>query len=116
MIKERSIAEILHDAADIYLWDGVGNYEYCSFNKNKYSCVAALVSEFGVSAYGNSLVRLSFSHVCRRRSKVIPFLKSLGVCYTTTYQFSKFNNHEEQQAARYLWLKFAALYAEELGI
>lgn len=99
------IAKVMHEAADIHLWDGLQILDI-SNRKSHYSCsavsYAAMMSGMSVSAMED----------------LFSWLINLG-CRVNTFQgFNsalEYPNIESQQAARYNWLKFAALIAEEGG-
>lgn len=46
----------------------------------------------------------------------LAFLESLGVETDSLFQFKEFRSGSERQGARYLWLDFARLVAEDEGI
>ena len=85
------IADVLHRAADLYLWDGTS-------------------ASSGTSAWhGGAWVP---------DGKVDPatvhkMLAAMGCQYGTPRQYPSSLNHFERQARRYQWLKFAALAAEQ---
>lgn len=93
------ISQILHKAADEYLWDGVKDKNVMS-----YSCAAVgiCMTYHGCSA--------------KQEAKVIEFLDQLGCPLYSMEAFDEFETYKDRQGARYLWLKFAALVAEEEGI
>ena len=94
------ISEILHEAADVYLWDGIEDDAWCS----EYSCCAV----------SDAVQALRVSGVCEKR--IYRGLEEMGVNVTNVYQFNEFPFGEQRQAARYSWLKFAAMIAEEQGV
>jgi hypothetical protein len=49
-------------------------------------------------------------------SKIWDFLESLGLYIDSDVQFRVFTPGPERQGARYAWLMFASMYAEELGL
>jgi hypothetical protein len=94
-----TIAEVLHRAADEFLWSGRGRYDFGK-TKFRYSCDAAAQAckRFGVSA-----------------EVVLDGLREMGVNTDSINEFGdKFSS--KTQAARFMWLKFAALIAEEQGV
>lgn len=106
-----TIAEILHIAADKYL--AVKREEYCLYggNKEKYSCCA--VEE--------AVYRLYFTcdieEIYQKENlvkRIKQGLKNMG-CPVESVDAFKDNCDfvEENQQARYAWLKFAAMMAEE---
>lgn len=97
------IAEILHKAADEYL--AHNRYSYYAGNKVRYTCSAI------------ELATRWDDDLCER---IQTGLIEMG-CPTSSC--SAFVNlgypdflDEETQGARYMWLKFAALMAEEQGV
>jgi hypothetical protein len=101
--KQHTVADALHYAADHVL--AATKYEYrCVPNKHKYSCCAAT----------DACIDLNI-----RWSVVIKGLENMG-CPTSSLNafndqgYDKFS--EEAQGMRYMWLKWAALMAEEQGV
>ena len=101
--KQPTVADALHLAADKYL--ASTKYEYhCVPNKHKYSCCAAT----------DACIDLNI-----RWSVVIKGLENMG-CPTSSLialndaGYDTFS--EKNQQARYMWLKWAALMAEEQGV
>lgn len=92
-----SIADVLHRAADEFLWDGIA-----PVMSQDYSCAALYLAtgpgwtyEYRVALAG---------------------LRNMGVDVGSYGEFDEFPEGPERQAARYMWLKFAALIAEEQGV
>lgn len=101
------ISKILHKAADKYLWDGFGSPPNEEAQNEIYSCLAihkVLIEK----QYANNFVS------CEKI--VSDFLKKMGLRTYSNIEFAEFKNTEEAQGARYLWLKFAALVAEDEGL
>ena len=90
------ISEILHEAADVYLWDGIED----DHDKQLYSCDAIN------TATENTQTLL----------KIKSGLKEMGLNTETFSEFKEFPYGEQRQSARYTWLKFAAMIAEEQGV
>lgn len=108
MTKFPLISDILHNAADHHLSDGT-KYDY--WNNNKFSCCAVEVS------IENSIDTLN---ICGRdymifNDQVFSGLRELG-CDTGSLSLFTHLKPKEQQQARYFWLKWAALQAEEQGV
>lgn len=109
-----TIAEILHLAADKYLAAKSTEYWYNNGKKEKYSCCAvieaamSLLSEDKIDSLEdrNELIK-----------RVYEGLKEMGCPINSSDAFDEANvfNPESQQA-RYAWLKFAAMIAEEQGV
>lgn len=93
------VSDILRDAADKFLWDGM----YEPSPALTYSCDAVL---------GGAMGDCDFSE----RRYVRAFLGDLGVDDYGHYEFDEFEEGEERQGARFLWLDFAALVAEDEGL
>jgi hypothetical protein len=94
-----TIAEVLHRAADDFLWDG---REYASGGVAA-SCFAVEDAANSVGA-ADELVDRCFDG-----------LKAMGVD-VSKFDFGDFRDSPERQGARYAWLKFAAMIAEEQGV
>lgn len=99
LATENRISEILWIAANEKLWSG---NDADSFG-DVYSCDA-------VGRYG--------SNKTFYQENAIDFLIELGVNYEDEddEQFIEFEGDEERQGARYLWLDFARLVAEDEGL
>jgi hypothetical protein len=115
MTKQPTVADVLHFAADKCL---VAHYRYHEGRyKEKFSCCAideALHEMFGVY----------FSYESSQLSRCISEgLKNMG-CRTGSHTlFRKYGDpteyseiNHEVQGMRYMWLKWAALMAEEQGV
>jgi hypothetical protein len=104
-----TIAEILHVAADKFLASKESEYWLNGGTKEKYSCNA---------------VECSVSKVCKDYISYIPLLdriyeglEAMGCPVDSCDAFQNDQNiNEENQQARYAWLKFAAMIAEEQGV
>jgi hypothetical protein len=94
------LSEVLWIAANEQLWDGDLRYD----NLSEYSCGA-------VSALISSPMIFSWTF-----TSTIKFLRELGVQSSCTKQFNEFDPGPERQGARYLWLDFARLVAEDEGL
>jgi hypothetical protein len=96
-----TIAEVLHFAADELLWDGSGDTDPDYI----YSCDAAMRAAQRLGGWGLWPV-------------VECGLANMGVDTGSLGQFDNIGDRmsAERQAARYAWLKFAALIAEEQGV
>jgi hypothetical protein len=92
-----TIAELLHKAADSHLSRaGVGGRD-----KEVESCTAVVVAA--------EKMNVDYRPVWHG-------LQEMGVYTFSFMQFEEFPRGPERQAARYAWLKFAALIAEEQGV
>lgn len=92
------ISEVLWVAANEYLWNGVDIYH----RKDEFSCLAVGAADGLFWDYKNS--------------EAVKFLKSLGCPIGALGSFKNFKYGTERQGARYAWLMFASMYAEELGL
>jgi hypothetical protein len=106
--SEYSIAYILRYAADNFLAENQQDY-LTSDNKSKYSCVAV---DLAMSKLGLHSEELSI--------QISKGLENMGLDTGAIRKFGDASNNyeltEETQAARYNWLYFAALIAEEQGV
>jgi hypothetical protein len=91
------INDVLWDAANELLWDGES--PNLGGTREEFSCVAA-----------NWVV---FREASTFSSELEDFLGSLGVDFTSPTQFNEFEEGPIRQGARYLWLDFARLVAED---
>lgn len=92
-----TIAEILHLAADRHLWN-----DWPQVGTAEYSCYA-----IGRACYSlRASIRLELS--------IYKGLKRMGLKTTSLTQFDSIKHN--RQGARYAWLKFAAMIAEEQGV
>jgi hypothetical protein len=129
--KQVLISDILHDAADKFLQynrndqapyrfmynDGLSvQQETC--DAERFSCCAveaAIAYNFGIGRWVDDTKKLS--------KKVKQGLRAMGCPTGSSTAFSKygdnnnwqFENHEVQ-GMRYMWLKWAAMMAEEQGV
>jgi len=101
MKKQPKISEILHLAADKYLWSG---YSKDRRDTAIYSCFAIdeAIDDLGLSTYGTN--------------KLFRGLKEMGLDIGSSRAFNEFHGDPQRQSARYNWLKFAAMIAEEQGV
>ena len=104
------ISEILHEAADKYLAVDTDDYNNdCS--KHYFSCCA--IEQVIEERYG-------WTAVCNHplHFRILDGLENMGLNTDSGTAFDKFKlkSKEEKQQARYGWLKFAALIAEEQGV
>lgn len=110
-MKEYTIAEILHVAADKHL--AAKRYEYWSNggNKEKFSCCAMHEAVISLNrTFTGSEVEVVIDRITKG-------LEALGCPVDSTDAFhDDFQFNAENQQARYAWLKFAATIAEEQGV
>jgi hypothetical protein len=95
-----TIADALHLAADKYLAANLHQFA-TDIDKSMFSCnaVSDACCELGVN-FGGVLVGL----------------KNMGCDVTSDALFKQFTVIEQVQGMRYMWLKWAALMAEEQGV
>jgi hypothetical protein len=94
-----TIAEVLHRAADEFLWDGESQRTWDS--DYLYSCDAIFA---GLNLPANIRTRIKLG------------LIEMGLDAEDFYHFDDFRAGPQRQGARYAWLKFAAMIAEEQGV
>jgi hypothetical protein len=93
----KKISDILWDAANKHLWDGVKPLRHCE--EEEFSCLAVDEAEGYPSRY-----------------RATYFLEDLGVNGFSATEFRKFKRGEIRQGARYLWLMFAYQVALDEGL
>jgi hypothetical protein len=105
------ISKILHQAADKYLWNGIGGR--CPSGKAEYSCEAVMFR----------LYELGYEDWYELRLRIFDGMQRMGLNTHSLSAFDEFENQDNfvratpaSQGARYAWLKFAALIAEEQGV
>ncbi len=111
--KQYTIAEVLHYAADHCL-AAESRFEERR-GKKKFSCCAvdeAIVKMTGYAYSGESALL---------RRRVMDGLKAMGCDTGSSALFKKYGDklykyNHEVQGMRYMWLKWAALMAEEQGV
>jgi hypothetical protein len=119
MLKtEIKISDILHLAADNYLAKDFEEEQESSWIKSHFSCDA--VDSAGVELLGEKWRRRQGIH-----ARIVQGLESMGCKTNSCHQFSELEQLSEggilyectpeSQAARYFWLKWAALMAEDQG-
>jgi len=114
-MNKPTIADVLHRAADEFL---VVDYLESCMQKERYSCLAVESALFKYEQEGV----LTMPEVVDLFSRIREGMEKMGVptdsleafcswCLDECVRYSK-----KIQAARYNWLKFAALIAEEQGV
>lgn len=111
--KEIKISEVLHLAADEYLAQGIDDETW--HGPYQYSCCAI---EKALAKILQNPVPATFH---RHYSIIKQGLRNLGLENLSSVEaFKEFENFydptPESQGARYMWLKFCALLAEEQGV
>lgn len=112
MKKLPKISEILHLAADEYLYNGIaGCANPKNWSRRHYSC-DAIDAAIDAGARGGICDDLS--------TRIRVGLSNMGLIAASFDQFAEFevviSRTKESQGARYSWLKFAAMIAEEQGV
>lgn len=100
MSSGKQIAKLLRKAANQHLWDG--DWSKPSFGNEQFSCCAVEIASIGLP-YQTFFDALGH-------------LRRLGVRTESEGEFSEIAGYEARQGARFLWLHFAALVAEDGGI
>ncbi len=90
------VSEVLWKAANEELWDGEDRGWEDNPYDLEYSCYAIKAVAYGVN------------------TPVMDFIVELGVNSDSVRVFNEFEEGEARQGARYAWLMFASMYAEEL--
>jgi hypothetical protein len=103
-----TVADILHYAADNCLASTPDEYWVNGGSKEKFSCCAAI----------EACLRLSGSENYLEKSRLIKQgLENMGCPVQSVHAFKdNLKFVEKNQQARYAWLKFAAMMAEEQGV
>ena len=115
MKKQHTVADVLHYAADKCL---VAHSRYSEGSKEKFSCCAVDEAIYRITGEFYS----AESAALHRR--VIAGLKTMGCNTGSMTLFKKYGDdhmdfsavNHEVQGMRYMWLKWAALMAEEQGV
>lgn len=109
-----TIAEILHYAADKHLASKENEAWYHSGNKEKFSCCAVIEAVHHL--YDNYEIESDYD--CQKLiERIFKGLKAMGCPVNSTDAFGDNDKvNAENQQARYAWLKFAAMIAEEQGV
>lgn len=102
-MTEPTIAEILHYAADVCLWDGITSVHWP--DADPASCCAI----------GSACVALIPKFSEEYFYRIDAGLRNMGL-NTDDVNFLTFQRGPKRQGARYAWLKFAAMIAEEQGV
>ncbi len=113
--KQHTIADVLHRAADLHL---IAHERYEGGYRERFSCCA--IQEAIYRMYG-SLYGTESSAMYRR---IKDGLTNMGCDVGSSYLFKKYGDKPDRyedinhtvQGMRYMWLKWAALMAEEQGV
>jgi hypothetical protein len=107
-MKEYTIADILHYAADNCLASITEEYWINGGNKDKFSCCAVTEACIKLEGYENYLKKVRL---------IKEGLENMGCPVESMHAFKDHRKFvEKNQQARYAWLKFAAMMAEEQGV
>lgn len=112
MPKKLTIAEILHIAADKYLWDGSGKFIDSPLDKEEFSCCAI----YTVVLNNWSSLQFAGCNPLAADAMIDNGMRAMGLKPMSTKEFNDVPPGPKRQAARYAWLKFAAMIAEEQGV
>ena len=113
-MKEYTIAEILHIAADKHLAVKESEYWARGGKKEKFSCCAVEEAVFRLYGYFDLEIYEREDIIVKRIHKG---LSNMGCPINSTSAFDDESTFiAENQQARYAWLKFAAIMAEEQGV
>lgn len=109
-MKLPKISTILHRAADHHLKCTPGDY-----TRSRYSCCAIIDA---IDYYGKGMDGYYLSSM---RIRIYEGLKEMGCDVNSSHLFMKYGDNtpgvnETVQGMRYMWLKWAALMAEEQGV
>jgi hypothetical protein len=108
-MQKPTIAEILHLAADEYLYHPYDPQD--SEVKAYHSCVAFTLAIENHPYFKN----VSRKEIDDFDMRIERGLENMGL-NPRIHQFREFETDESCQEARYAWLKFAAMIAEEQGV
>lgn len=99
------ISKVLHKAADKHLAHDYDSFAHPSLDKERFSCTA---------------ISLAVNNDYELEERVRIGLQNMGCPTDSVYAFTDMGYDDdldiETQGARYMWLKFAALMAEEQGV
>ena len=113
MSNKVKISEVLHLAADKYL---ASNYvEYIGTDKSRFSCCAV---ETTLDKLIDEKCVINIKQYRNLWDTIHEGFENLGLDTGSLYAFEEFEKGkvtEESQGARYAWLKFCAMLAEEQG-
>lgn len=106
-----TISEILHYAADKKLASRYIDQLYVGGNKEKFSCCAMHEAVIDLNR------TFTFNEVDEVVTRISEGLEEMGCPVSCLNAFNDNGEFkEENQQARYAWLKFAAIIAEEQGV
>jgi len=113
--KQPTVADVLHVAADKCL---VAHSRYSEGSREKFSCCAVDEAIYKMTGHLYTFESLELHR------RVMAGLKAMGCNTGSMTLFKKYgDNHSEfsevnheVQGMRYMWLKWAALMAEEQGV
>lgn len=113
------ISDVLHLAADKYLAKDLLEYYNVDY-KTRYSCSAVTSAIESLVKFGEMTSSEYFANCDKVDSVVKQGFKKMGLEPNSLIAFDEFYDDykitPESQGARYAWLKFAAMIAEEQGV
>ena len=118
--RDTTIAEILHDAADVYLAIHDSDRSVPGHTKTTYSCIAIQYAIFkDIVGFDRQCYHYRDMIENVQYKEIMVGLNNMGFqvngdSYGTV--FVDYDDDENRQGARYMWLKLAALMAEEQGV
>ncbi len=109
MTKDVKISEVFYLAADEYLWDGISEWDHLS----PYSCDA--IDKSLETFFAEPCTAQEDMQFAEMTNRISDFLYDLGLTpdFNAFQEFRK--DTEARQGARYAWLNFCAMIAEEQG-
>ena len=117
MASKHTISTILHEAADKYL--------ACSTTEREHSMKYSLKNKYSCSAISLAILRtpLEYSQRFALQEQINFGLVAMGCSICSTSLFTEHGDPKsvvevdnDVQGMRYMWLKWAALMAEEQGL
>lgn len=110
-MKQRLLADVLWEAANVYLAPSVTDFDKPPL---EFSCNAAIAAE----ARGKNLHQVIYeTHQGKRRSKAVAFLEQLGCSVADSIPWRELRlGPIQRQGIRYMWLLLAMHVAEDEGI
>ena len=105
------ISEVIHYAADTFLWDGEQTLNY--IDNQKYSCdaISATIGRLHDYAIDNDIK----GQLVDLEDDIFAGLENMGLRPNDLDAFFDID-YDKQQQYRYAWLKFVAMIAEEQGV
>ncbi len=108
-MAKRLLADVLWEAANVRLSE-----DYDVNDAPKATCCAVFWAEHGVEWWSRH--RGQQWKTAAKKSDGVQFLKGLGCPVGSSSAFERFEEGEERQGVRYMWLLLAMHVAEDEGI